>query len=203
LPSLLPIRAFGTVVTLSIINREALFRPLRSVGSTSIRPPATDRRFRLHLGLFRHHVVNCSTRATGCLSYISLKIQRDSNDACLNGEPRTETLRGVIQQHGHSVEVMLGMYAARLEGATELDIQAIKQAMEKGPAARAAFLDARAAISAVNAAKNRVEQFVIRPLKSPEFSSSLAVGKCPSDSSLRNDSKIRCRCSQSSAKSSL
>jgi len=37
LPSLLPIRAFGTVVTLSIINRDALFRPLRSVGSTSIR----------------------------------------------------------------------------------------------------------------------------------------------------------------------
>jgi hypothetical protein len=38
---------------------------------------------------------------------------------------------------------------------------------------------------------------------SPEFGSSLAVGKDLSDSSLRNDSKIKLRCCQSSAKSSL
>jgi hypothetical protein len=66
---------------------------------------------------------------------------------------------------------MLRMYAAWLDGATDTDIYAIKQAMERRPAARAAFLDSRAAISAVNAVSNRVTQIVIRPLKSPEFGS--------------------------------
>ena len=36
-PMRLPSRAFGAVVILSIMSREALFRPLRSVGSMSIR----------------------------------------------------------------------------------------------------------------------------------------------------------------------
>jgi hypothetical protein len=62
---------------------------------------------------------------------------------------------------------MLRMYAAWLDGATETGIHAIKQAMEKRPAARAAFLDSRTAISAVNAATNRAKLIVIRPLKSP------------------------------------
>jgi hypothetical protein len=61
----------------------------------------------------------------------------------------------VAKQHGHSVEVMLRMYAAWLDGATAADIQAIKQAMEKRPAARAA-------IPAVNTASNHVAQIVIR-----------------------------------------
>src|SRR5713226_6435435 len=104
-----------------------------------------------------------------------------------------KNLLWVAKQHGHSVEVMLRMYAAWLDGATESDIQAIKQAMETRPARRAAFLDSRTAISGVNAATNRVTQIVIRPLKSPEFGSSLAVGKRPSDSSLRNDSKSEWR----------
>ena len=86
-----------------------------------------------------------------------------------------KNLLWVAKQHGHSVEVMLRMYAAWLEGATDADIQAIKQAMEKRPAARVAFLDSRIAISAINAATNRIPQIVIRPLKSPEFGSSLAV----------------------------
>ena len=81
------------------------------------------------------------------------------------------------RQRGHSVEVMLRMYAAWLEGATDSDIHAIKQAMEKRPAARASYLDSGTAISAVNFAKNLVTQFVIRPAKSPEFDRSLAVGK--------------------------
>jgi hypothetical protein len=42
--------------------------------------------------------------------------------------------------HGHRGE---RMYAAWLEGATESDIHAIKQAMETRPTARAAFLDSR------------------------------------------------------------
>jgi hypothetical protein len=104
-----------------------------------------------------------------------------------------KNLLWVAKQHGHSVEVMLRMYAAWLEGATESDIRAIKQAMEKRSPAHAAIYDSRTAISAVNAATNRVAQIVIRPLKSPEFGSSLAVGKSPSDSSLRNDSKIKWR----------
>ena len=36
-PMRLPSRAFGTVVILSIMSREAIFKPLRSVGSMSIR----------------------------------------------------------------------------------------------------------------------------------------------------------------------
>ena len=104
-----------------------------------------------------------------------------------------KNLLWVAKQHGHSVEVMLRMYAAWLDGATDSDIQAIKQAMEKRPAARRSIHDSRAAISAVNSVSNRVTRIVIRPLKSPEFGSSLAVGKDLSDSSLRNDSKIKWR----------
>jgi hypothetical protein len=52
-----------------------------------------------------------------------------------------KNLLWVAKQHGHSVEVMLRMYAAWLDGATEVDIHAIKQAMEKRPATRAEFLD--------------------------------------------------------------
>ena len=64
------------------------------------------------------------------------------------------------------------MYAAWLDGATDADIHAIKQAMEKRPAARSAITGQRAAISAVHAAENRAKLIVIRPPKSPEFGSS-------------------------------
>src|SRR6267154_1829276 len=66
-----------------------------------------------------------------------------------------KNLLWVAKQHGHSVEVMLRMYAAWLEGATESDIHAIKRAMEKRPAARSVFFDSRTAISST------------RPLKTP------------------------------------
>jgi hypothetical protein len=56
----------------------------------------------------------------------------------------------VAKQHGHSVEMMLRMYAAWLEGATEAAIHAIKQAMEKKPAALAAILDSRTAMTGDN-----------------------------------------------------
>jgi integrase len=104
-----------------------------------------------------------------------------------------KNLLWVAKQHGHSVEVMLRMYAAWLEGATDSDIHAIKLAMEKRPIARAAFLDSRTAISSINAVTNHVTQIVISPLKSPEFGSSLAVANDLSDSSLRNASKIKWR----------
>jgi hypothetical protein len=79
-----------------------------------------------------------------------------------------KNLLWVAKQHGHSVEVMLRMYAAWLEGATDADIHAIKKAMEKTPVARAEFFASRTAISGANAAKNGVTQIVIRPLKSLE-----------------------------------
>jgi hypothetical protein len=98
-----------------------------------------------------------------------------------------KNLLWVAKQHGHSVEVMLRMYAAWLEGATDSDIHAIKQAMEKRPATRAAIHDSRTAFSALNAAKNHVTQIAIRPLKSPEFGSRLAVGKPGTTLSTGND----------------
>jgi hypothetical protein len=73
----------------------------------------------------------------------------------------------VAKQHGHSVEVMLRMYAAWLEGATEADIHAIKKAMEKTSVARAEFFASRT----VNTVSDRVTQIVILPLKSPKFGS--------------------------------
>jgi hypothetical protein len=82
-----------------------------------------------------------------------------------------KNLLWVAKQHGHSVEVMLRMYAAWLDGATEADIHAIKQAMERRPTARTEIPDSRAAISAVNAATNRAKLIVIRPPESPEFGS--------------------------------
>ena len=87
-----------------------------------------------------------------------------------------KNLLWVAKQHGHSVEVMLRMYAAWLDGATEADIHAIKQAMEKRTVAHVAIPDSRAVISAANPAENRARLIVIRPPESPEFGSSLAVG---------------------------
>jgi len=104
-----------------------------------------------------------------------------------------KNLLWVAKQHGHSVEVMLRMYAAWLEGATDADIHAIKKSMEKTPVARAEFFASRTANSRVSTVSNRVTQIVIRPPESPEFGSRLAVGKDLSDSSLRNDSKIKWR----------
>jgi hypothetical protein len=63
--------------------------------------------------------------------------------------------------------------------------------LKKKPVARAAILDTRAAISAVNAVENRTNQIGICPLQSPEFGNRLAVGKDLSDASLRNASKIK------------
>jgi integrase len=98
-----------------------------------------------------------------------------------------KNLLWVAKQHGHSVEVMLRMYAAWLEGATESDIHAIKQAMETRPTAHAAYLDSRIEFSALNAVKNHVNQIVICPPKSPEPGSRLAIGKSGTTLSTGND----------------
>jgi hypothetical protein len=50
-----------------------------------------------------------------------------------------KNLLWVAKQHGHSVEVMLRMYAAWLEGSTDADIHAIKKSMEKTRCALCSF----------------------------------------------------------------
>ena len=80
----------------------------------------------------------------------------------------------VAKRYGHSVEVMLHMYAAWLEGAMEADIHAIKHGMARRPAL-VAIPDQYAATTAANAAINRTRLIVIRPPESREFGSSLAI----------------------------
>jgi hypothetical protein len=41
-----------------------------------------------------------------------------------------KNLMWVARQHGHSVQVMLSMYGAWIEGSTEEDIEAIKRSMQ-------------------------------------------------------------------------
>src|SRR5882724_10459461 len=70
---------------------------------------------------------------------------------------------------------MLRMYAAWIEGATDADIQTIKQAIEAGPAARTGT--------------PRGKKIVINPLLSPEFGSSSASRKQGDDLSPENASE--------------
>jgi hypothetical protein len=46
-----------------------------------------------------------------------------------------KNLMWCARQHGHSVQVMLTMYGAWIEGSTDEDIAAIKRSMEAGPTA--------------------------------------------------------------------
>jgi hypothetical protein len=87
-----------------------------------------------------------------------------------------KNLLWVAKQHGHSGEVTLRMYASWLAGATESDLHAIKQAIEKRPAARVVVRDSRTAISKADGPANHVARIATRPPKSPEFGSSLAAG---------------------------
>jgi integrase len=48
-----------------------------------------------------------------------------------------KNLLWVAKQHGHSVQTMLDVYAAWIEGSKESDLEAIRQAMESSPRARA------------------------------------------------------------------
>ena len=95
-----------------------------------------------------------------------------------------KNLLWVAKQHGHSVEVMLRMYAAWIEGATDADIQAIKQAMDASPSAHA-----RAATIAACTATQSTKKIVISPLLSPEFGSSSASRKQWGELSPESDSE--------------
>jgi hypothetical protein len=48
-----------------------------------------------------------------------------------------KNLRWVAKQYGHSVQTMLDVYAAWVEGSKESELEAIRQAMEASPRARA------------------------------------------------------------------
>jgi hypothetical protein len=76
-----------------------------------------------------------------------------------------KNLLWVAKQHGHSVQVMLTMYAAWLEGATDADIEAIKAAMQS----RADPTTSRLAVPEHAAPSN--------PPPPPEFGTRLALGK--------------------------
>jgi hypothetical protein len=65
----------------------------------------------------------------------------------------------VAKQHGHSVQVMLDVYAKWTDGAQESDVEAIKRAMQTSPRANS----------------HNALQLAIGPLKAPEFGSRLAV----------------------------
>ncbi len=78
-----------------------------------------------------------------------------------------KNLLWVAKQHGHSVEVMLRMYAAWIEGATEADIQAIRNAMEARP--KVPLLP-----FALTSPRGIARQIVLRPLESPNSASSSA-----------------------------
>ena len=78
-----------------------------------------------------------------------------------------KNLLWVAKQHGHSVEVMLRMYAAWIEGVTEADIQAIRNAMEARP--KVPLLP-----FALASPRDNARQIVLRPLESPNSASSSA-----------------------------
>ena len=65
----------------------------------------------------------------------------------------------VAKQHGHSVHVMLDVYAAWTEGAKDPDITAIKQAMQSRP----------------NLESARTPTTTLTPLQPPEFGTALAL----------------------------
>jgi hypothetical protein len=79
----------------------------------------------------------------------------------------------VAKQHGHSVHVMLDVYAAWTEGAKDPDITAIKQAMQSRP----------------NLESGRTPTTTLIPLQPPEFGTDLALAsrrRSPHCGTLRN-----------------
>jgi hypothetical protein len=81
---------------------------------------------------------------------------------------RGKNLLWVAKQHGHSVEVMLRMYAAWIEGATPEDISAIERAMTHYPAS---------------------PQIVVSPPRPPAIASRMAVGGRGSNQVLEDKAK--------------
>ena len=78
-----------------------------------------------------------------------------------------KNLLWAAKRHGHSVEVMLRMYAAWIEGAMEDDIQTIRNAME-------GRLKVHLLPFAPASSQDNARQIVLRPLESPNSASSSA-----------------------------
>jgi integrase len=76
-----------------------------------------------------------------------------------------KNLLWVAKQHGHSVTTMLNVYAAWTEGATESDIEAIKQAMKSRPGV------------ALTSSQIVIPDTRLRPLERPEFGTDLALAE--------------------------
>jgi integrase len=103
----------------------------------------------------------------------------------------------VAQQAGHSVEVMLRMYAKWLQGATEADIEAIRRFMDgtqSGDHPKAVKTPTRvkgeptAAVRRHRPAQSgQVIAFPKRPLRSPGFGTRLALDKANTDLSAGKD----------------
>lgn len=77
-----------------------------------------------------------------------------------------KNLLWVAKQHGHSVQTMLDVYAAWIDGSQEADLEAIRRAMEASPRPPVRTLSLVPTFSPSG------------PQQSPEFGSSMAVGPC-------------------------
>jgi hypothetical protein len=93
-----------------------------------------------------------------------------------------KNLLWVVKQHGQSVEVMLRMYAAWIEGATEADIQAIRDAIDGLP--KVSLLP-----FALASPRDSACQIVFHPLASPDSASSSASS--PEGKKLRVEKRLK------------
>ena len=83
-----------------------------------------------------------------------------------------KNLLRVAKQHGHSVQTMLDVYAAWIEGATESDLQAIRLAMESSPRAREPIATDGGTVATSAADGSRATK---SPQHPPEFGIDLAL----------------------------
>lgn len=74
-----------------------------------------------------------------------------------------KNLLWVAKQHGHSVQTMLDVYAAWIDGAKESDLEAIRRAMESSPR-----------LATRSAASPALSVVPTGPLQAPEFGTNLA-----------------------------
>jgi integrase len=79
-----------------------------------------------------------------------------------------KNLLWVAKQHGHSVEIMLRMYADWIDGATEADIEAIRRALQTAPSV-ARQCDGKGARLKDSSAGRDLRHTVAIPSNTPQF----------------------------------
>jgi hypothetical protein len=84
----------------------------------------------------------------------------------------SKPLLWVSMQAGHSVEVMLSMYAKWIKGATEVDLAAIRLAMQGRPLSRRQDSEETSPVSEMSGTS--ADLLRRNPLESPEFGTSAA-----------------------------